>query len=145
MISFITTDKFILRRKKNRGVFTLTRWTILQPEYSCHCLLQVIFCLAACFNMSIKYEVHQDKNSGGDKTAIKNEPPHDKTNNSPSLIRVFAVHMKKAWVLSYPLSTQRRLWSDWVDAQAELSLRWAHSHFVGFVTRQLKLRAYITL
>ena len=51
----------------------------------------------------------------------------------PSLIRVFAVHMKKAWVLSYPLSAQRRLWSDWANAQADLSLRWAHTHFVGFV------------
>ena len=28
-------------------------------------------------------------------------------------------------------------WSDWADAQADLSLRWAHSHFVGFVMRQL--------
>ena len=51
------------------------------------------------------------------------ELPHDKTNkmacapsddsaqpgHSPSLIRVFAVRMKKAWVLSYPLSAQRRL------------------------------------
>ena len=37
---------------------------------------------------------------------------------------VFNVRMKKAWVLSYPLSTQRRLWSDWVDAQADLSLCW---------------------
>ena len=27
---------------------------------------------------------------------------------------------------------------DWADAQADLSLRWAHSHFVGFVMRQLK-------
>ena len=27
----------------------------------------------------------------------------------PSLTRIFAVHMKKPWVLSYPLSTQRRL------------------------------------
>ena len=32
---------------------------------------------------------------------------------------------------------QRRLWSDWADAQADLSLRWAHSHFVGFVMLQL--------
>ena len=61
------------------------------------------------------------------------EPPHDKTNkmvcapsedsdqpgHSPSLIRVFAV-------LSYRLSAQRRLWSDWADAKADLSLRWAH-------------------
>ena len=45
---------------------------------------------------------------------------------------VFAVRMKKAWALSYPLSAQRWLWSDWVDAQADLSLRWAHTHFVFF-------------
>ena len=56
----------------------------------------------------------------------------------PSLIRVFAVRMKKAWVLSYQLSAQRRLWSDLADAQADLSLRWTHSHFVGFVMRRLK-------
>ena len=24
-------------------------------------------------------------------------------------------------------------WSDWVNAQADLSRRWAHSHLVGFV------------
>ena len=24
-------------------------------------------------------------------------------------------------------------WSDWADAQADLSLHWAHAHFVGFV------------
>ena len=39
---------------------------------------------------------------------------------------VFAVRMKKSWVLRYPLSAQRRLWSDWADAQADLSLRWTH-------------------
>ena len=52
-----------------------------------------------------------------------NEPPHDKTNkmvcapceNSdqpghlPSLIRVFAIRMKKHWVLSYPSSLLRTL------------------------------------
>ena len=46
--------------------------------------------------------------------------------------------MKKPWVLSYPLSAQQRVWSDWADAQADLSLCSAHSHFVGFVMRQLK-------
>ena len=77
-------------------------------------------------------------------------PQHDKTNkmsvrpaktdqpeHPPSLIRVFAVRMKKPWVLIYPLSAQRRLWSDWADAKADLSLRWAHSHFVGFVISRL--------
>ena len=33
----------------------------------------------------------------------------DQPGHPPSLIRVFAVRMKKAWVLSYPLSAQRRL------------------------------------
>ena len=50
---------------------------------------------------------------------------------------VFNVCIKKAWVLRYALSAQRRLWSDWADAQADLSLRWAHSHFVGFAMRWL--------
>ena len=90
----------------------------------------------------------------------------DQPGHPPSLIRIFAVRMKKAWalsfplsaqrrrwpdclislrcpqlkkawVLSYPLNAQRRRWSDWADAQADLSLRWAHSHFVGFVTWRL--------
>ena len=82
----------------------------------------------------------------------QNEPRHDKTNkmtcapsedsdqpgHPPSLIRFFAVRMKIAWVLSYPWSTQRRLWSDWADAQADLSLRLAHTHFVGFLMSRLK-------
>ena len=85
---------------------------------------------------------------------LRNEPPHDKTNKMtcapgkdsdqpghlPNLIRVFAVRMKKAWVLSYPLSAQRRLKSDWVDAQAGLSLHWVHGHFVGLVMLRLSLR-----
>ena len=50
----------------------------------------------------------------------------------PSLIRVFTVRMKKAWVLNYPLSAQCWLWSDWADAQADLSLRWLHMPFWWF-------------
>ena len=53
----------------------------------------------------------------------------DQPGHPPSLIRVFTVRMKKAWVLSYPLSAQRRLWSDLADAQADLSLHWEHTHF----------------
>ena len=81
------------------------------------------------------------------------EPPHDKTNkmtcapsedsdqpgHPPSLIRVFAVCTKKAGVLSYLLSAQRRLWSNWASAEADLNLRWAQSDFVGFVMRRLRL------
>ena len=64
---------------------------------------------------------------------LTNEPRHP-----PSLIRVFALRIKKPSILSYPLSAQRRLWSDWTDAQADLSLRWVHTHFVGFIMSWLK-------
>ena len=56
----------------------------------------------------------------------------DQPGHPPSLIRVFAVRMMKAWVLSYPLSTQRGLWSDWADSQADLSLCWAHMRYCWF-------------
>ena len=79
------------------------------------------------------------------------EPWHDKTNrmsvrSAKTQIslgirrvwsRVFAARMMKAWVLSYALSAQRRLWSDWANAQADLSFRLAHTHFVGFVMSRL--------
>ena len=77
---------------------------------------------------------------------MKIEPWHDKTikmicvpsedsdqpGHPPSLTRVSAVRLKQNWVLSYPLSAQRRLWSDWVDVQADLSLRWAQKSFCWF-------------
>ena len=44
----------------------------------------------------------------------------------PVWSRVFTVRMMKAWTISYPLIAQWRLWSDWVDAQADLSLHWVH-------------------
>ena len=86
------------------------------------------------------------------------EPPHDKPTkwlcaqrrHPPSLISVFVVCMKKAWVLSNPLSAQRRLWSDWVDTHTDLRLRWAHrsfcwfcpaaAHFISLIARAGKQR-----
>ena len=51
----------------------------------------------------------------------------DQPVHPPSLFRVFAVYMKKTYILSYPFSAQRRLWSDWADAQADLSSLGVHS------------------
>ena len=45
---------------------------------------------------------------------------------------VFTVGIKKPRVLSNPLSVQWRLWSDWVDAQADLNLCSAHIPFCWF-------------
>ena len=85
---------------------------------------------------------------GSGNVTVSYEPPHDKTNKmarapnedsdqpGPSLISAFAA-WRKLGSLATQMSAQRRLWSDWADAQADLSLRWAHSHFVGFVMRRL--------
>ena len=53
----------------------------------------------------------------------------DQPEHPPSLIRVCAVRLKQNWIQSYPLRAQRRLWSDCVDAQADLSLCWAQRSF----------------
>ena len=77
--------------------------------YSC------LGCAALEWNDPIWAAPWQNQQCGCAPSKDSDQPGHP-----PSLIRVFAVHMKKAWVLSYPLNAQRRLWSDW-------------AHFVGFV------------
>ena len=59
------------------------------------------------------------------------------TNELPSLIRVFAVSSLVAKDPSF-LHADSEDWWDWADAQANLSLRWMHSHLVGFVLSWLK-------
>ena len=61
---------------------------------------------------------------------IVNEPRHDKINKNehpPSLIRVFAVRMKKAWILNDPLSAQRRLRSAWASRRLRSCPGWSES------------------
>ena len=79
------------------------------------------------------------------------EPRHDKTNDVPvrpaktqislGICPVLSESSLCAqWVAKDPRDFscgQWRLWSDWADAQADLSLRLAHSHFVGFVMSRL--------
>ena len=49
----------------------------------------------------------------------------------------FAVRMKNHWDLSYPLRVQRRLWSVWANAQAEVSLCWADMSFLYPATQKV--------
>ena len=76
----------------------------------------------------------------------------DQPGHPPSLIRVFAVRMKKAWGLSYPLSAQRRLiWLGGLSIHpvwSESSLG-AHSfcwfcHVVAHLPKLLYLNAELT-
>ena len=93
------------------------------------------------------------------------EPRHDKTNKvsvRPAKTQI-SLGIRPVWSESSlsarkklgPLAThrahsedsdqtgqQRRLWSDWAAAQADLNLRWGHTHFVGFVMSRLILEIY---
>ena len=78
------------------------------------------------------------------------EPQHDKINNVAvfSAKTQISLGIRPVWSYS-SLCTQwvakdQRFhhadsedWSDWADAQADLSLCWAHTHFVGFVMSRL--------
>ena len=75
----------------------------------------------------------------------KIEPPRDETNKmicAPSGDSEFSLGIRPVWSES-PLCAQ---WvaKDWADAQANLSLRWASNHFIGFVMRRLKRTRDVT-
>ena len=53
----------------------------------------------------------------------------DQPEHPPSLIRVFAVRTMGSWGPNISSCGQLRLWSDWADVQADLSLRWEQRPF----------------
>ena len=63
----------------------------------------------------------------------------------PSLIRVFAVCMKKPWVISFQLSAQWILWSDCMVFAGWSVFTWHTGHFVGIVMLWLKVYKHILL
>ena len=70
-----------------------------------------------------------------------------KTQISLGIRPVWSESSLSAWRKFGSLATHwaRRLWSDWAHAQADMSLRWARTLFVGFVMSWLNftaLRAY---
>ena len=64
-------------------------------------------------------------------TSVLFEPPHDKTN------KVDVRPAKTQISLGIHQFDQGLRCALSADAQADLSLRWAHSHFVGFVMSRL--------
>ena len=78
------------------------------------------------------YPEHEKQKHQLNCTVCIQQKDLDQPGHLPSLIRDFAVRMKKGWSLSYPLNAQRRLRSDWADAQTDLSLCWAHRPFCWF-------------
>ena len=93
----------------------------------------------------------ETNNNSNNKCYQALQPRHDKTNKMtvrPAKTQI-SLGIRPAWSEA-SLSAWRNLgflasnwthsgdWSDWADAQAELSLDWAHTHFVSFVMLWLK-------
>ena len=75
-----------------------------------------------------RHELAHDKTF---KMACAPSKDSDQHGHLPKLISLRCLHEENL-VLSYPLYVQWRLWSDWVDAQAVLSLHMVHVLFCRF-------------
>ena len=64
-------------------------------------ILRIVFVFFLKLTSSEESELPHDKTN---KMACAPSEDSDQPGHPPSLIRVFAVRMKKAWILSYPLS-----------------------------------------
>ena len=129
---------------------TFTSGIIISPNSLTKMWLAWLFCFLytpALFTFIVK-DVHDTlvtfptlKDMG-----LTNESCHDKINKVtcapsedsdptgliPSRIRVFAVRFIGSLGPKLSSGGQRRPWSDWADAQADLSLRGAHRSFCWF-------------
>ena len=83
-------------------------------------------------NSNVIVDIIELQHNKTNKMTCASSEDSDQPGHPPSLIRVFPVHMKIIWVLSYPLSAQRSLWSDCAGVQADLSLRWVYRSFCWF-------------
>ena len=130
----------------------ITKWNIrncLVRLYNCLCekwfFLSIFFSVAAACLQNLSCCMVTSHH-------CKHEPSHDETNKmsvrpaktqiSLGICPVWSESSLCAqWVAKDPsfLHADSEDWSDWANAQADLSLRWAHPHFVGFVMSWLKI------
>ena len=73
--------------------------------------------------MWLIYELPHDKNK---RMTCASSEDSDQPGHQPSLIRVFAVLSKGSQGPKLSSRGQRKLWSDWADAQVDLSIRLAY-------------------
>ena len=115
------------RIKPGTLVCKVSRWTIVTRPLQLQLRKTLNLCSVNSFYSNsvcclrlwcLKKWAGTQQNQQNDKCAPSED--WDQPGHLPSLIRVFA----KPFV--------RRLWSDWVEDHADLSLRWAHRSFCWF-------------
>ena len=121
------------RRRRRKPSHILMRNIVIVTSVVSAVINLVVLAISASAGKQ-SFELQHDKTN-----KMTYAPSGDSDQLPSSLIRVFVVRVKKPWILSYPLSVQRSLWSDLADAQADLSLRRDHRSFCWFVMRRLIL------
>ena len=69
--------------------------------------------LIRSYTVFLMSELTEDKNATtweNQQCGYASQEDSDQSRHQLSLVRVVVVHIKKAWVVSYPLSAQSRLW-----------------------------------
>ena len=94
---------------------------MVASDQSLHCLHTWI-AIQSKLNNKNKYTIHLSLGLN-DKWAVTRQNQQNECVPSEDS----DVRMKTLWAFSYPLSAQWRLWLDWANAQADLSLPWVHS------------------
>ena len=138
----------------------VSRWWIWSGrsnlfDYTCHNLLRLKF-LISWFTVKNRFRVVGVKKSsendqyiyrldynGSDNICMPSKDS-DQPGHQPSLNRLFSVHMKKQSIISYSLTSQWMLWCILTDAQADLSLFYAHTSLCIYLClcNELALSSY---
>ena len=115
---------------------------ILREVFTCPVSLQVTVEQPQCPYQTIKYEPQHDKTN---KMSVR----PTKTQISLGICPVWSESSLSAWRKLGTLATHwahSEDWSDWANAQADLSLCWAHTYFCWFchVVAHMQVAAYCT-
>ena len=132
------------------------------PGYQCLTSIESVDCekrtviqdTRFCICLSILTRGSTSSKNACNSEKMTHEQPHDKTNKmtvhqvkiqiSLDIRPVWSESLLCAqWVAKDPsfLHADSKDWSDWADAQTDLSPRWVHISLVGFVMRQLILKS----
>ena len=117
-------------------------YLLFKTTYISWLVHQISGCIKFCWRTKMIYDGTLNPRGLMKYHFVSNEPPHDKTNKrhvrpakTQISLGISESSLCAQWVAKGPkLSAcgHRRLWSHWADAQADLSLRWAHMPFCWF-------------
>ena len=92
--------------------------------------------------LHVSYFTYESRHDKTNKLTCAPSKDSDQPGHPPSLIRVITVRSMGSQGPKLSSCGQRWLWSDWADAQADLSLHWAHMPFCWFCHEAAHISMY---